>query len=82
VYLFFRLESVKKPGDYTPWTGTITDKGALGYYNYTLRGNQIPERRNFLKAWVHIQFVAEDKDQIIIGRTRIYTRDLTLEPCQ
>ena len=82
VYLFFRLESVKKPGDTTPWTGTVTDKGASGYFNYTLWANHIPERRNYLKAWVHFQFVAEDKDQIIIGRTRIYTRDLTLEPCR
>ena len=81
VYIFFRLESAKKPGDTTPWSGSITEKGAQGYYNYTLSANQIPERRNFIKAWVHFQFVAEDKDQIIIGRTRVYTRDLTLRPC-
>jgi len=82
VYIFFRLESAKKPGDTTPWTGSITDKGALGYYSYRLWANHIPERRNFLKAWVHYQFVAEDENQIVIGRTRVYSRDLTLEPCK
>jgi len=82
VYIFFRLESAKKPGDTTPWSGSITDKGASGFYSYRLWANNIPERRNFLKAWVHFQFVAEDKNQVVIGRTRVYTRDLTLEPCK
>lgn len=81
VYIFFRLESDKKPGDTSPWSGSITDKGASGYYSYRLWANQIPERRNFLKAWVHYQFVAEDENQVVIGRTRVYSRDLILEPC-
>jgi hypothetical protein len=81
VYLFFRLESAKKPGDTTPWAGTVTDKGALGYFNYTLWASHIPERKNFIKAWVHFQFVAEDRNQIIIGRSRIYSRELRLEAC-
>lgn len=82
VYIFFRLESAKKPGDTTPWTGSITDNDGGGYFRYTLRANNIPERRNFIKAWVHYQFVAEDAGGIIIGRTQVYTRNLVLEPCK
>lgn len=82
VYLFFRLESAKKPGDTTPWTGALTENDGGGYFRYTLRANVIPERRNFIKAWVHYQFVTEDADGIILGRTQIYTRNLVLEPCK
>ena len=82
VYIFFRLESAKKPGDTTPWTGSVTDNDGGGYFRYTLRANQIPERRNFIKAWVHYQFVTEDADGIILGRTEVYMRNLVLEPCK
>lgn len=82
VYIFFRLESGKKPGDTTPWTGSITDDDGGGYYLYTLRANNIPEHRNFLKAWVHYQFVAADSNEKIIGRTEVYTQSLLLEPCK
>lgn len=82
VYLFFRLETAKPSGKTTPWTGTITDNDGGGFFIYTLRANNIPERKNFIKAWVHYQFVAEDYNQEIIGRTQIYTRTLILEPCR
>jgi len=82
VYIFFRLESGKKPGDTTPWTGSTTANDGGGYFLYTLRANNIPERGNFLKAWVHYQFVAEDANEEIIGRTPVYTRNLLLEPCK
>ena len=82
VYIFFRLESGKKPGDTTKWYGSITDNDGGGYFRYTLRANNIPERKNFLKAWVNYQFVAEDAEGEIIGRSQIYTRTLILEPCK
>lgn len=82
VYIFFRLESGKKPGDTTPWTGSTTANDGGGTFLYTLRANNIPERGNFLKAWVHYQFVAEDANGEIIGRTPVYTRNLVLEPCK
>jgi len=82
VYLFFRLESGKKPGDTTPWYGTVTDNDGGGYFLYTMWANNIPERRNFLKAWVHYQFVAEDSLGEVIGRSPVYTRNLLLEPCK
>lgn len=82
VYLFFRLESGKKPGDTTRWYGTITDNDGGGYFLYTMWANNIPERKNFLKAWVHYQFVAEDSTGEVIGRSQVYTRDLLLEPCK
>ena len=82
VYLFFRLESGKRPGDTTPWTGTVTDNDGGGVFLYTLRARNIPERKNFIKAWVHYQFVAVDEDKTILGRSQIYTRNLILEPCK
>ena len=82
VYIFFRLESGKKPGDTSPWTGSVTDNDGGGYFRYLLWANNIPERKNFLKAWVHYQFVAEDADEKIIGRSQVYTRNLVLEPCK
>lgn len=82
VYLFYRLESGKKPGDTTPWYGTVTSNDGGGFFLYTMRANNIPERKNFLKAWVHYQFVAEDSRGEIIGRTQVYTRNLLLEPCK
>lgn len=81
VYLFLRLESAKKPGETTPWFGTVMDYDGDGAFLYTLRANQIPERGNFLKAWVHFQFVAEDEEKEIVARSRIYTTSLTLGPC-
>jgi hypothetical protein len=82
VYLFFRLESGKRPGDTTPWSGAVTDKDGGGVFHYTLRARNIPERKNFIKAWVHYQFVAVDEDKNILGRSQIYTRNLILEPCK
>jgi len=82
VYLFFRLESGKKPGDTTRWYGTVTDNDGGGIFLYTLRAKNIPERRNFLKAWVQYQFVATDEDKHIIGRSQIYTRNILLEACK
>jgi len=82
VYLFFRLESGKKPGDTTKWYGTVTSNDGGGYFLYTMRANNIPERKNFLKAWVQYQFVAEDANGEIVGRSPIFPRNLLLEPCQ
>jgi len=82
VYIFFRLESGKKPGDTTPWTGSTTRNDGGGFFLYTLRANNIPEHHNFIKAWVHYQFVAENAQEEIIGRTQVYTRNLILEPCK
>jgi hypothetical protein len=82
VYLFYRLESGKKPGDTTRWYGTVTYNDGGGYFLYTMWANNIPERKNFLNAWVQYQFVAEDSAGEIVGRTQVYTRNLVLEPCK
>ena len=82
VYLFFRLESGKKPGDTTPWSGTVTDNDGGGVFHYTLWARNIPERKNFMKAWVHYQFVAVGENENILGRSQIFMRNLLLEPCK
>lgn len=81
VYLFFRLKSAIKE-DYTPWVGTITDNNKNGTFTYVLRANNIPQRKSYLKAWVEYQFVAENKLEVIVGRSQIYLKNLTLEPCK
>ena len=81
VYLFFRLKSAKKE-DYTPWVGTVTDNNKNGTFTYVLKANNIPHRKSYLKAWVQYQFVAEDKKEVIVGRSQIYLNVLTLEPCK
>lgn len=81
VYLFFRLETAKPSGKTTPWTGTVTTNDGGGWFLYTMWANNIPERHNFIKAYVHYQFVAENFLEEIVGRTHIYTREITLKPC-
>lgn len=80
VYLFFRLKSFKKE-DYTLWVGTVTDDKRNGTYTYLLRANIIPNRKSYTKAWIQYQFVAEDKNEKIVGRTHIYEQNLSLQPC-
>lgn len=80
VYLFFRLKSMKKD-DTTPWVGTITDNDGGGVFLYTLRANNIPDKNQYPKAWIQYQFVSEDKDKNIVGRTQIYLENISLYPC-
>jgi hypothetical protein len=81
VYLFFRLMSTKKD-DTTPWAGTVTDNNGNGTFTYLLRANFIPHRKDYMKAWFQYQFVAENEKEVVVGRTQIYLKDLTLEPCK
>jgi hypothetical protein len=81
VYLFFRLMSAKKD-DTTPWAGTVTDNNGNGTFTYLLRANYIPHRKDYMKAWFQYQFVAENEKEVIVGRTQIYLKNLTLEPCK
>jgi len=81
VYLFFRLMSTKKD-DTTPWVGTVTDNNGNGTFTYLLRANFIPHRKDYMKAWFQYQFVAENEKEVVVGRTQIYLKNLTLEPCK
>jgi hypothetical protein len=81
VYLFFRLMSTKKD-DTTPWSGTVTDNNGNGTFTYLLRANLIPHRKDYMKAWYQFQFVAENEKEVIVGRSQIYLKSLTLEPCK
>jgi hypothetical protein len=81
VYLFFRLMSTKKD-DTTPWVGTVTDNNGNGTFTYLLRANVIPHRKDYMKAWFQYQFVAENEKEVVVGRTQIYLKNLTLEPCK
>ena len=82
VYLFFRLISATKVDDTTPWAGTVTDNNRNGTFTYFLRANIIPQRKNYMKAWFQYQFVAENEKEVVVGRTHIYLKSLTLEPCK
>jgi hypothetical protein len=82
VYLFFRLISATKIDDTSPWTGTVTDNNNNGTFTYLLRANLIPHRKDYMKAWFQYQFVAENEKEVVVGRTQIYLKNLTLEPCK
>jgi len=81
VYLFYRLASTTKD-DTTPWIGTVTDNHDNGTFTYLLRANYVSHRKDYMKAWLQYQFVAEDKKEVVVGRTRIYMDSLTIEPCK
>jgi hypothetical protein len=81
VYLFFRLVSTTKD-DSTPWVGTVTDNNGNGTFTYLLRANLIPHRKDYMKAWFQYQFVAENDKEVVVGRTQIYLKSLTFEPCK
>ena len=81
VYLFIRLMSVKTE-DTTPWFGTVTDNNGNGTFTYVLYANLVPHRKDYMKAWLQYQFVAANKKEVIVGRTQIYMKSLTLEPCK
>ena len=82
VYIFFRLESFKNPGDTTIWYGTRAEDRGAGVFTYNLRTYNIPDRRSHLKSWIHYQVVAEDENKNILGRSHIYTRNIILTACE
>jgi hypothetical protein len=66
----------------TPWsTGDVMDKWGNGRYTYVINADVIDEHRHYSKAWVVYQLVATGAEAKIVGRTPVFTNNLTLAPC-
>jgi hypothetical protein len=82
VVLFIQLMDVDRP-DHTPWSkGAAMNDHRDGTFSYTLNADTVDGRNHYLKAWVLYQLVATDRPGNIIGRTKIYSQALTIEPCR
>jgi hypothetical protein len=81
VVIFVRVKSAEKE-DYTPWTtGDVMFNHGNGRFSYLLRGSAIEGHNHYKKSWVFFQLVATDNKGEEVGRTRVYTNAISLEPC-
>jgi hypothetical protein len=81
VVIFIRLRELNTT-DSTPWNkGAAMDDRGEGNYTYILDADHIEGYKNYFRAWVYYQLVATDKDGNIIGRTQVYTQNLSIAPC-
>lgn len=81
VSVFTRLES-KKSGAVGPWdSGTVFQNNGLGVFTLVLEADAIQGHENYPDSWVHLQFVTTDAKEKTIGRSEIYTHNLSLAPC-
>ncbi len=81
VSVFTRLES-QKSGVIGPWdSGTVFQNDGLGVFTLVLEAVAIQGHENYPLSWVHLQFVTTDAKEKTIGRSQIFTRNLSLAPC-
>ncbi len=81
VSVFTRLES-KKSGAIGPWdSGTVFQNNGLGVFTLVLEAEAIHGYETYPLSWVHLQFVTTDAKEKTIGRSEVYTRNLSLAPC-
>lgn len=81
VVIFVRVKSAEKE-DYTPWTtGDVMFNHGNGRFSYLLRGSAIEGHNHYKKSWVFFQLVATNIKGEEVGRTRVYTNAISLEPC-
>lgn len=82
VLLFTRLREKKNTLNITDWnSGAIMIKADNGSFNYTLHTWNIRRYYLYKDAWLEYQLVSFTKDLEVIGRTRIYDRNLSLVRC-
>ncbi|MEW6028385.1 MAG: hypothetical protein ACOYZ8_10530 [Chloroflexota bacterium] len=81
VSVFTRLES-KKSGAVGPWdSGTVFQNNGPGVFTLVLEADAIQGHENYPNSWVHLQFVTTDSKEKTIGRSEVFTRNLSLAPC-
>lgn len=82
VLLLVRFKS-KQTGATGEWADSITMQSAgLGTYTHDLIATEMKGLEYFVNAWVQYQFVATDSDAKVIGRTAIFSEQLTLLNCE
>ena len=81
VIFFVHLEDTTSDNS-TPWsTGDAMNNNHRGKFTYTLNADVIDEHRHYRRAWVVYQLVATAPGGRILGRTPVFERTLTIEPC-
>jgi len=81
VIIFVQVRSATKD-DYTPWTtGNTMQKHGDGTFSYSLAANTTRGHNHYKNSWVLFQLVATNDMGEVIGRTKIYTNEISLSPC-
>lgn len=81
VIIFVQVKSAFKE-DYTPWTtGNAMNSHRDGTFSYTLNANTTRGHNHYKSSWILFQLVATDDKGEVIGRTKIYTNQISLSPC-
>lgn len=82
VFLFTRLREKKNTLNVTDWNaGALMIKADNGSFNYDIGTDNLRRYYYFKDAWLEYQLVAQNEDQEIVGRTKIYDRNLSLVRC-
>ncbi len=82
VLLFMRLREKKNTLNLTDWGGgAIMTKADNGSFNYTITPKNVSKYYRFTNAWLEYQLVALNEDKLVVGRTQVYDRNISLVRC-
>ena len=82
VVMFMRLREKKNTLNFTDWGGgAILLKADNGSFNYTVTPKNISKYALYKDAWVEYQLVALNEENLVIGRTQVYDRNISLVRC-
>lgn len=80
VLFFFRMKD-KTSGLASEWSnGEKMKAPGNGNYEFILQATAIPDEARYKNAWLQYQFVAVNKLQQNIGRSRIFEEEITFTP--
>jgi hypothetical protein len=83
VLLFLRVREKKNTLNVTDWgAGALMVQEENGSFNYNIRTFNIRRYYYFVDGWIEYQLVAVNDKWEVIGRTRVYDRDLSLVRCR
>ena len=83
VLLFLRVREKKNTLNVTDWgAGALMVQEENGSFNYNIRTFNIRRYYYYVDAWIEYQLVAVNDKWEVIGRTRVYDRDLSLVRCR
>jgi len=81
VIIFVQVKSATKE-DSTPWTtGNSMQRHGGGVFTYLLTANTTEGHNHYKNSWIRFQLAATDDFGEVVGRTRIFTNEISLSPC-
>jgi hypothetical protein len=81
VLLFTRLTD-QTGATTTDWNnGAIMDNAGQGTFTYNLTANVIKHYKDFTTAWVQFQLVATNANGRVLGRTQIFSNNISIAQC-